>query len=111
MHVLCNFFFCHYVFKKPSAGEASESVYMRERIKFETVHIVVTLTVNVNRGDSGSMVETLALNKNRLWVRTCASKNVYNLIAISKMINERGFAQTNRTALTISVDPNQRHLI
>ena len=27
-----NFFFCHYVFKKPSAAEASESVYMRERV-------------------------------------------------------------------------------
>ena len=31
LHVLCNFFFCHYVFKKPSAAGASESVYMRER--------------------------------------------------------------------------------
>ena len=30
---LSNFFFCHYVFKKPSAAEASESVYMRERVK------------------------------------------------------------------------------
>ena len=30
---MCNFFFCHYVFKKPSAAEASESVYMRERVK------------------------------------------------------------------------------
>ena len=29
----CNFFFCHYVFKKPSAAEASESVFMRERVK------------------------------------------------------------------------------
>ena len=28
-----NCFFCHYVFKKPSAAEASESVYMRERVK------------------------------------------------------------------------------
>ena len=28
-----NLFFCHYVFKKPSAAEASESVYMRERVK------------------------------------------------------------------------------
>ena len=27
------FFFCHYVFKKPTAGDASESVYMRERVK------------------------------------------------------------------------------
>ena len=27
--VLSNFSFCHYVFKKPSAAEASESVYMR----------------------------------------------------------------------------------
>ena len=27
------FFFCHFVFKKPSAAEASESVYMRERAK------------------------------------------------------------------------------
>ena len=25
--------FCHYVFKKPSAAEASESVYMKERVK------------------------------------------------------------------------------
>ena len=32
------FFFCHYVFKKPSAAEASESVYMRERVnEVETV--------------------------------------------------------------------------
>ena len=29
---MSNFFFCHYVFKKPSAAEASESVYMRERV-------------------------------------------------------------------------------
>ena len=33
MLVLSNFFFCHYVSKKPSAAEASESVYMRERVK------------------------------------------------------------------------------
>ena len=33
LHVLCNFFFCHYVFKNPSAADASESVYMRERVK------------------------------------------------------------------------------
>ena len=26
------FLFCHYVFKKPSAAEASESVNMRERV-------------------------------------------------------------------------------
>ena len=32
MDNLCNFFFCHYVFKTPSAAEAQESVYMRERI-------------------------------------------------------------------------------
>ena len=29
--VLSNFFFCHYVFKKLSAAEASESVYVRKR--------------------------------------------------------------------------------
>ena len=29
-----NFFFCRYVFKKLSAAEASESVYMRERAKY-----------------------------------------------------------------------------
>ena len=32
LHVLCNLFFCHYVFKKLSAAEASESVCMRERV-------------------------------------------------------------------------------
>ena len=31
--VLSNFFFCYYVFKKPSAAEASEIIYMRERVK------------------------------------------------------------------------------
>ena len=30
---LSNFFFCHYVFKKPSAAEVSEKVYMREIVK------------------------------------------------------------------------------
>ena len=35
MLVLINFFFCHHVFKKPSAAEASESVYMWERVKAE----------------------------------------------------------------------------
>ena len=30
---LSNFFLCHYVFKKPSAAEASESVYIRERVQ------------------------------------------------------------------------------
>ena len=31
--VLSNFFFCHYVFKQPSAAAESESIYMRERVK------------------------------------------------------------------------------
>ena len=35
--VFSNFFFCHYVFKKLSATEASESIYMRERVKCEEV--------------------------------------------------------------------------
>ena len=30
---LSNFFICHYVFKKPSAAEASESIYISERVK------------------------------------------------------------------------------
>ena len=30
--VLSNFIFCHYVFKKLSAAEASESDYVRERV-------------------------------------------------------------------------------
>ena len=31
--ILGNFFFCRHVFKKLSAEEASESVYIRERVK------------------------------------------------------------------------------
>ena len=30
---MSNFLFCHYVFKKPSAAEASESVFMKERVQ------------------------------------------------------------------------------
>ena len=37
--VLINFFFCHYAFKKQSAAEASESVYMRERVKSHLLQI------------------------------------------------------------------------
>ena len=38
LHVLCNFFLCHYVFKKPSAVEASEIIYMRERVNLVLSH-------------------------------------------------------------------------
>ena len=31
--IMSNFFICHHVFKKPSAAEASESVYMREIVQ------------------------------------------------------------------------------
>ena len=37
LHVLCDFFFCHYVFKKSSAAEASESVYTRGECNLITV--------------------------------------------------------------------------
>ena len=41
LFILSNFFFCHYVFKKPSAAEASESVYMRERVNsFSDIGII-----------------------------------------------------------------------
>ena len=33
--ILSNFFFIHYVFKKPSAAEASESIYMRVRVNYK----------------------------------------------------------------------------
>ena len=42
--VLSNFFFRHYVFKKTSAAEASESVYMRERLS-----VLVVLPGNAPR--------------------------------------------------------------
>ena len=35
---MSNFSFCHYVFKKPSAAEASERVYMRERVNDNGYH-------------------------------------------------------------------------
>ena len=45
------FFFCHYVFKKLSAAEASECVYMRESVKdnidlisyLSKVHLIATI--------------------------------------------------------------------
>ena len=41
---MSNFFFCHYVFKKPSAAEASENVYMRERDM--AYYLIQVLTAN-----------------------------------------------------------------
>ena len=43
--VLSNFCFCDYVFKKPSAAEASESIYMRERVK---QHLLLNHWTNFN---------------------------------------------------------------
>ena len=40
---MCNSFFCHYVFKKPSAAEASESVYMRERVNSTMNELIALL--------------------------------------------------------------------
>ena len=34
--IMSNFSFSHYVFKKPSAAEVSEGVYMRERVNYTT---------------------------------------------------------------------------
>ena len=44
--VLCNFFFCHYVFKKLSAVKASESIYMRERVKLIMLNVCLLETQN-----------------------------------------------------------------
>ena len=35
-------FFCYNVFKKPSAAEASESVYMRERVNYSDFIRLIT---------------------------------------------------------------------
>ena len=49
--VLSNFFFCHYVFIKLSAAEASECVYMRKRVNGfaqETISILISpLLINL----------------------------------------------------------------
>ena len=44
---IARFFFCHYVFKKLSAAEASESVYMSERVKSFTRDRVSGKSVNL----------------------------------------------------------------
>ena len=43
------FFFCHYVFKKPSAAEASERVYMRERVNTAADNFSLNLFVFVDK--------------------------------------------------------------
>ena len=42
--VLSNLLFCHNVFKKPSAAEASESVYMKERVNLESLFCSISFT-------------------------------------------------------------------
>ena len=59
LHVLCNFFFCHYVFKKSSAAIASKCVCRWERVNLlqlfncfnvkrpcETEHILIPVAVS-----------------------------------------------------------------
>ena len=49
--VLNNFFFCHYVFKEPSAAEVSESVYMRFCIFMSSKGKKVSKTRDVDKRD------------------------------------------------------------
>ena len=63
LHVLCNFFFCYYVFKNLSAAEASESVYMRERVNASMFFLLPQTYTNPNCPDFRRLMN---LVKNRI---------------------------------------------
>ena len=61
---MSHFFFCHYIFKKPSAAEASESVYMRERVKTYVVdtqknHLIVVVLLSTHNIGFGGQIRIL----------------------------------------------------
>ena len=60
--VLSNFFFCHYVFKKASVAEASESVYMRERVKLVLVVTSVKQPTYINPIPHTTILQQTTLN-------------------------------------------------
>ena len=74
-----NFFFCHYVFKKPSAAEVSESVHMRERIKPKSINI----------GKSkpqlfpGSFLSSSSIWKSLKW--SCSVETRENYLVVNKL--------------------------
>ena len=64
--VLSNFFFCHYVYKTLSAAEASESIYMRERVNFpykDSFTCLCSRRLFVNRSLSKSVLDLGKFNK------------------------------------------------
>ena len=52
--VLSNFFFCHFVFKMSSAAEASESVYMRERVNILSFTKIIHILFSKSLSDSSA---------------------------------------------------------
>ena len=72
--VLSNFFFCHYVFKKLSAAEASESVYMRKRVKTKLIidldFFWLFLFKNFHRKEQHKCSNKSTILKNRIWKLT-----------------------------------------
>ena len=62
---MSNFFFCHYVFKKLSAAEASESVYMRGMVNVRfIIYMHLTGADKFQRQDTGEYgCDTLALSE------------------------------------------------
>ena len=55
--VLSNFIFCHYVFKKPSAADVSESVYMRKRVNHFIIFLYSLLSgrISSQKDDEGAV--------------------------------------------------------
>ena len=74
---MCNFFFCHYVFKKPSAAEASESVYMRER---------------VNPFSYTTRLQQLTLKSMKNFINDCQTVHVLLLNIVESVVAKREIA-------------------
>ena len=92
--VLSNFFFCHYIFKKSSAAEASERIYMRfERVNVITRFWQIFFPSFVNHETINWLV--INLNpfpyKNAFW-RVCSRQLLTTLWQKEKLHFKRNFS-------------------
>ena len=88
---MCNFFFCYYVLKKPSAAEASESVYMRERVKSSVGGKGVTLFPHTTKLQQTTFKTISQKYGNTLCMKEQSTNKVENIVTKAEIAHHEQF--------------------
>ena len=100
LHILCNFFFCHYVLKKPSAAEASErDIQEICGEKFKSVYESIIFVYKAFQNEK---------NKNNYWIGLKALWQKEKMLIISNFFIYHKVFKSSAAELSESVCMRER---